>query len=469
MNRGKALAYNTFIISIGTFLPKLTAFVTLPIVTAGLTKTEYGTYDLIVTVVSLLLPVVTLQIQAAAFRFLVDCRESLEETKSIITTIYFFAIPVTLLSVLVFYCCLGRLATITRILISLFALVDILMLITQQIVRGLSYNKLYSASAVIQSLVNMLLVIWTIRYKSLGLNGALLSITVATALGMVYLWVRSKIWDYISINYYSKKMLVALLSYSWPMIPNALSLWVLSISDRVVLSAFVGLETVAVYSAANKIPQLFTSVLGTFVLAWQENASLSLKEGDVDNYYSYIFDKIFGIFVGSMSLLIAATPILFKLLIRGDYSDSYPQMPFLFMGLFFSTISSFMGGIYVAHKRTKSVGITTMIAAGINLLIDLVLVKYIGIYAASISTLASYAFLALYRMIDVRHFQYIEYKYTKIIMCLVALIGMCIICQKNTAQLNIINLIFGVTLALCLNKEMILMTFKTIDNQKNKK
>ena len=62
MSREGKLVKNTLILSIGTFLPKLASFVTLPILTAYLTKEEYGTYDLITVLVSLLLPAVTLQI-----------------------------------------------------------------------------------------------------------------------------------------------------------------------------------------------------------------------------------------------------------------------------------------------------------------------------------------------------------------------------------------------------------------------
>ena len=56
MSREGKLAKNTLIISIGTFLPKLASFITLPILTGYLTQVEYGTYDLITILVSLLLP-----------------------------------------------------------------------------------------------------------------------------------------------------------------------------------------------------------------------------------------------------------------------------------------------------------------------------------------------------------------------------------------------------------------------------
>ena len=81
MSREGKLAKNTMIIAIGTFLPKLASFITLPILTGCLTKTEYGTYDLINVLVSLLLPAATLQIQAAAFRFLIDSRGKDKEIK----------------------------------------------------------------------------------------------------------------------------------------------------------------------------------------------------------------------------------------------------------------------------------------------------------------------------------------------------------------------------------------------------
>ena len=234
-----------------------------------------------------------------------------------------------------------------------------------------------------------------------------------------------------------------MLTYSWPMIPNTLSSWILNASDRFVLTGFMGLEAVAIYAAANKIPQLLTSVQGTFIFAWQENASLALTDNNVDKYYSDMFDNIFCILSGIMALLIGTTPLLFYLLIRGDYSDAYPQMPILFMGMFFSSISSFLGGIYIAHKRTKNVGITTMLAAGCNLVVNLAAVQYIGIYAASISTLISYFLLTAYRLYDVKRFQNIYYKYSKVVLSFAVLTIMCILCWLNTFAINFLNFIFA--------------------------
>ena len=454
MSREKNLVKNTLVISIGTFLPKLTSLVTLPIITAGLTKVEYGTYDLISTLVSLLLPIVTMQIQAAAFRFLIDCREDKKKTDSIITNIMLFSIPVFIIFLIILYIALRDLGGVTGLLICLYFFADIMMMTILQVVRGLSYNKLYSASAVIQSVINMLLVVYTISLKDWGLYGVLFSVSIATLVSVGFLICRGHILAHLNIKYFNWAEIKSMLSYSWPMVPNSLSNWVLSLADRAVLTAFIGLEATALYAVANKIPMLFTTFQGTFIFAWQENASLAIKDKDADDYYTKMFDYVFRIICGMMAVLISCTPVIFTLLIRGDYSASYTQMPILFMALLFSAGASFLGGIYVAHKKTKNVGMTTIIAAAINLIIDLLFVKKIGLFAASISTLVSYLFLFIYRMFNVRRFQVIKYDYAKISLFIGTLVFMCILCWMNTLSFNIINVVIGFAFALLINRKI---------------
>lgn len=468
MNREKALAKNTFIIAIGTFLPKFSSIITLPIITGGLTKAEMGTYDLISTLVSLFLPVATLQIQSAAFRFLIDVREDEKETKRIITNIISFILPTSLIALTILYLCLGNVSLVIRWLICLYFFSDILMLSTQQIVRGLSNNKLYSASSVTISFSNMLLIVLTISVGKQGLVGVLASITIATTIGLILLLVKGHILSRIDLSLLSRKTLLEMLSYSWPMIPNSLSNWVLSFSDRAVLTAFMGLEANAIYSVANKIPALFTTVQGTFVFAWQENASLASKDSDADTYYAEMFDSIFGILVGIMALLIAATPILFWLLIRGDYKEAYYQMPILFMGMLFSSMASFIGGIYVAHKKTRSVGVTTILAAACNLVIDLVFVHKIGIFAASISTLVSYVFLTIYRMVDVQKFQKVKFNTGRFCLLIALLVLMCVICWIDTVALNVLNIILGCIIAVVVNRKIMKSILLTLKNKMKK-
>ena len=155
MDRKKTLVKNVFVIALGVFLPKLTNIITLPVVTAGLTRAEYGTYDLISTLVSLLMPIITMQIQSAAFRFLIDSRENGEETRRIVTNTILFGVSAALVSFLILFCTLKQLNFTIRILVCLYFTLDTLISIVRQIIRGLSNNKLYALSSSVQSIVIM--------------------------------------------------------------------------------------------------------------------------------------------------------------------------------------------------------------------------------------------------------------------------------------------------------------------------
>lgn len=455
MKRGMSLLKNTIIIAFGSILPKFASLITLPIITAKLTKAEYGTYDLISTLVSLLLPIVTLQIQSAAFRFLIEYDKDMEKRKQIIATIFIFVMTISMLVMIVLFCVLYKINIITRVLIIVYFLADILLTLLQQIARGLHKNKLYSASAVIVSAINMILILLIVQVVDAGLNGVIMSTGIATCITTIILLNKLNILKEIKIINFKLEILRDLLKYSWPMIPNSLSNWVISFSDRAIITFNLGIEANAIYSVANKIPNLFTSLQGTFVMAWQENASIASKDDDISLYYTNVFDAISRIFFGIMSCLIAATPLLFVLLIRGEYDEAYLQMPILYLGLLFSGIASFIGGIYVAVKQTKSIGITTIVAAIINIIVNILLIKFIGIYAGSISTMVSYLCLAIYRMKNIQKFVEIKYKYKKILLYCLLLVIMSILCYQRIAILNIINIVIAIIGSVIINRDII--------------
>lgn len=454
MSREKELAKNTIILSFGKMLPKLTTFITTPILTARLTKAEYGTFDLITTLVMLLVPIATLQIQSAAFRFLIECRKNPEKIKSVVTNIFVVTIPMTVFVSFVAQFFFSDLPQTLRILIPIYFILDTLYLTCGQIVRGIGKNKIYSTSAIFVSIVNMACVILLVQVTDNGLQGVMIALTVANLIGTLYYIVRTGLLKYIAFSKVSLSEIRELIAYSWPMVPNNLSTWVLQLSDRLVITGFLGVEVNAVYSAANKVPHLLSLAHSIMVMAWQENASIAVGDDDASDYYSKMLDTTFSLMFGLTALLIAGTPILFAILIRGDYADAYYQMPVLILAMFFFAMSSYFGGIYIAHKKTTNVGISTMVAAAINLAVDLALVNVIGIWAGSLSTLVAYSVLYFYRMFNVQKFQPIQVNLKKQTMQIAGLIVMLILCFLNLLVLNVVNILLGAVFFLLFNKEM---------------
>ena len=449
MSREGKLAKNTMILAIGTFLPKLASFVTLPILTGYLTKAEYGTYDLITVLVSLLLPTVTLQIQSAAFRFLIECRDNEPEIKKIVTNIVAFIIPTSLISLVILFFALGSQDIGVRIFICLYFLADIFVNAARQIARGLDRNIAYSISAIVSALGKMIYAVICVYWLRAGLLGTVISLFMASLFSLVYLVFKARLFKYVDFGCFSKIRLKEMLAYSWPMVPNSISAWVMRLSDRIVVTAVMGVSANAVYAVANKLPSLLNLAQNTFTMAWQENATIVSKDKDASEYYSSMFKVMYDLMAGFFGILIAATPLLFRLLVKGDYSEAYSQMPVLFLAMFFFSMSTFLGGIYVAYMKSKSVGITTTIAAAVNLITDIAAIKWIGLYAASGSTLIAYVFLFVYRIIDVQNIIKVKVNWVHSSVVLGLMVIESVLCFLSLPVLNIINLclagtVFGV-------------------------
>ena len=460
MSREGKLAKNTLILSIGTFLPKLASIITLPILTGCLTRSEMGTYDVILILESLFLPTATFQIQTAAFRFLIDARDDEEKVKEIMTTIMVFAIPISLAALTVLYLCLGKIDSTVRILVCLYFFIDSIVNILLQMCRGINENMVYSISAILSSVGKMIFAVICVYWLRAGLKGTVIALLMSVVFALVFLVFKAKIYRYIDLRCFSRNKLREMLRYSWPMVPNCMSSWVMRVSDRFVVILFMGIEANAVYVVANKIPGLLSIAQNTFTMAWQENASVVSRDRDASEYYSSMFRTMFDLMAGFFGLLIAATPVLFKLLIRGDYAAAYNQIPILFVGMFFFSMSTFLGGIYVAYMESKSVGITTTAAAACNLIVDIATIRWIGLYAASGSTLISYLFLFIFRSIDVQRIVKVRYSLTHMLVILAIMVSESVMCFMQKPVLNVINLVLGCVVFVVINKSFVKAVMK---------
>lgn len=457
MNKKNSLAKSTLIISIGTFLPKLASFITLPILTGCLTKEQYGTYDIITVLVSLYLPSLTLQVKSAAFRFLLDVREDKNKQKKIITNIMSMTVLISVISLLILFIFLPGTSPAVRLWICGYYFADILVNTVRQIARGLGKNIDYSISAIISAFGKMIfavIFVWGLKW---GLLGGTIALCLASLLSFIYISCRLKVWKYIDLKLNDKNIIKSILSYSWPIVPNEMSLWVMNMSDRLIVTEVLGVTVNAVYAAATKIPQLINLAQSALNLAWQECAALSVKDKDSADYYTEMFNTMLKLQGGVFGVVIGSAPILFKILIKGSYEEAYAQIPILCASLFFSGMAIYLGGIYLAFKASKNVGFTTIGAAVINIIVDISLINFIGLYAASVSTLVSYICLFIFRSVNIRKLTTIKYNFKTFTVILLIMIAEVILFYQRTLVFNIINAVLGYSVCLLLNKSHFLL------------
>ena len=453
MSKGKDLAKNTAIVSIGKICTQLITFFLLPVYTAVLSNEEYGVVDLLNTLTSLLLPIATLQIEQGIFRYLLDCRENKEKQTTLITTVSKFILVQSAICILIFLCASPFIHNEYKYFLMANLLMGILSSISLQICRGLGDNKTYAVGSFITGALTVILnVIFIVAFKW-GAYGMLIATAISNLLCTIYVFVKKKIYKYIDIKQNDKKLLKDIIKYSVPLIPNMISWWIVSASDRTIISAVIGVAQNGIYSAANKFSGIFSTLYSVFNLTWTESASININSEDRDEFFSKIFDFIVRFF-GSLCLgTIAVMPFVFGILVNEKFAESYYQIPILILGSVFNILVSFLGSVYVAKKLTKEIAKTSIIAAIINIVVNIALINQIGLYAASISTVIAYFAMFIYRWIDVKKYVSIKTNKALIAVLSVSFLVAIITYYLKMKIISIVVLLAVIIIAIYINKD----------------
>ena len=137
-------------------------------------------------------------------------------------------------------------------------------------------------------------------------------------------------------------------------------------------------------------------------------------------------------------------------------------MPWLYIGVFFSSLVSFLGSIYIGEKRTKDVGVSSAVGAVINVLINLFFMKQFGIIVAALSTIISYAIIFVYRAIDIKKYVTIKYNLKSIVEGLITIIFVSIFNMEFSIIRWMISLIIMITYNWVFNRNTVVALGKKV-------
>ena len=99
-----------------------------------------------------------------------------------------------------------------------------------------------------------------------------------------------------------------------------------------------------------------------------------------------------------------------------------------------------------------------------NIITHVLLVRFIGIYAAAVSTLLSCIYIMLYRLIDIRKYVKIELDKKLYILSSFAFLFSVVIYYSNNLFLQTIGLLFTVVIAYLLNRKTAQKIFSLTKN-----
>lgn len=409
MGKYRSLVENTALFALNSVATKLVTFFLVPLYTAYLSAGEYGLTDMSLTVISLLTPLVTLDVAEAVVRFIVGDRAREDSYAAIALGVTAASVAVVaVLTPLLDLGAFGGLGEFKVWFVAAYA-ASALMNMCGQVARGMDRVRVIPACAGVSSLVTLASAVALIAWMGMGVEGYFASVTVGPAVAIVmYLTVGGLGTSVLR----GARSLVAsardeawllcrpMLRYALPLIPNSLFWWLGSGINRLFITGMLGISASGLFAAASKVPNLLNTVYSIFQQAWQLSA---FQESD-DEGLSRFFSTVFALIQAGMTVLCAvlsfAAPWLAAILLQGEAYEAWPMIAPLLLSNLFNVFATFYGTVYATTMHTTFIMGTTVFGAVSCVVLTPVLIPVMGTYGACVASTIGQALVFLMRAVD---------------------------------------------------------------------
>lgn len=388
-NRVKYLIKNTGILTIGSFSSKILVFLLVRLYTSVLSTAQYGAFDLVNTTIQMLMPILTVSIYEGVMRFVMDETKQRDQVVTV-------GIKYLLIGTFAFSALLGfntvfkiwKFAADYALYIWFYFFFDLLYQFASQLARGLEQVKVMTAAGVISTVIMIAGNLLFLLVFSLELKGFFLSYILSYIVPCLYIFCRLKIWRYVkkTINKPLEKELIA---YSAPLVFNTLGWWANSALDRYIVTWLCGISINGIYSISYKIPGILNTLQGIFVQAWQISAIKENISKDSPQFYGKVLASINYMMSACCMILIALAKPIAHILFLKEFYEAWQYAPFLLLSCVINMAGGVLGPILSAKKNSKAMANAAILGASSNLVLNIVLVYFMGAQGAAIATAVS--------------------------------------------------------------------------------
>ena len=239
-----------FYYAVGTFGSKVIYFLLVPFYSFFLTKSDLGLYDIILASLTILTPIITIQVSDAVYRELHDpTKQSLKSAKAFSSglSVIFYGLLIFVFIAFIFNNLFANKIFYELVLIqSSFTLY----IFFQQSLRGLSLNKEYALMGTMNAFLLILFSIILIYFSTIELRNIILAIACAQFISIIFAIYKINFFKLFEIKNISKAKVYDLINYSFPLLPNTLSWWLIDLGSRYIILLFIGIEENGLYADA---------------------------------------------------------------------------------------------------------------------------------------------------------------------------------------------------------------------------
>ncbi|MCE7979614.1 MAG: polysaccharide biosynthesis protein [Caldilinea sp. CFX5] len=384
---------------LGIFGRQLIIYLTIPLFTHYISQTEFGLISFAITIMAFFNTLTNVGLHGAIFRFYHDSDHPQMKRQVLGSSL----IMLTLL------------ASIPALGVLFFT-----NSIANSIVGSSSYKQVMQLAAIlliVDTLVNYGYILLRIQMRPLAtsINNLVIVLTqMSSALILVHFY-RADAVSYLTglligeiiglgLLAFCTRHIVSLevslgsmfqlLQYGLPLLPVGLAMWALNLADRALISAFLGLDQLAVYEVGYKMGMLVSLTATPFRAAWPSFAFSVMHKQDAQRIYRHVFTCLLSVNLFCMLGIIAFKKEILSMLAPTTYVASLSVVGWVALAQVFEASNQVLSIGPKISKKTVSLALVVIPAALVYLLLNVLLIPLFNIQGAAIATTIGYGLLA---------------------------------------------------------------------------
>lgn len=420
-NKYKNLVKDTIIFAIGNIGSKLILFFLVPLYTAYMTQEQYGTSDLIFTIAQLILPFVSIVIYDALIRFGLSKDERPEDV--LLASYIVLGIGTVLTIVITPLFGLYRPIAHWKWQLSVYIIFSAFNSSNMNYLKVKGMNVWYTVIGLIHTALMASLNIILLAVYHLGIKGYLMANIISMVVSVILSTLIARMPADLKKARFRKDLLMEMTKYSAPLILNNISWWVVHSSDKVMVEMMLDAAALGLYTVSAKIPALINVLINIFSQAWGISSVREFENSNDTKFYASVLETYAFFCFGASIMLITITKPFMRIYVADSFYESWRYVPILLASAAFASVAYYYGSLYGALKKSGRNMATTLLAAVVNIVVNYVGIKFVGIYGAAIGTLVAYIVMAFVRMVDVGRFINIQINWTRFLaVCMLTVI-----------------------------------------------
>ena len=444
----KSLFRHGSIYSLGNMVSKLVGFLMIPLYTSYLKPVDYGVLELLTLVTSIVSMVLALRITSGLTRFYRDYEDA-GSRNSLVSTAIIFIIFLSIIAALVFIHFSESISLFVFqsadyqyffVLIFISLAFELAASVTFAYLQILEKSLFFISISLMQLTMGLTLNIYFLVVAQLGVAGILYSMIISNGVTCILLLA----YNFRMVRWgFDWGKLKQMISFSLPLIPAGMMIFVLNMGDRFLLNRLSSLEEVGVYALGYKFGMILGLLIGgPFNSIWgPKRVEIYNDQANRDEIFSRVFTYV--------TLVLAFAGLAISILIKEilmviaapEYWEAYKVVPLVTLGYLFYIVYYIVDVGFYFQNKTSWYLIINATAAVSNVVLNLILIPYYGAMGAASVTAASFFLCPLIAYFVSQHYYSLKYDFGRLGK-LVLVTGICYIVgstiETDSVAVNII-------------------------------